>query len=368
MRTGGSEPIRSARASAFTVPTDEVESDGTLEWNETTLVLAEVAAGDALGIGYTYASPAAASLIMEKLVPIIVGSDAMDIPAALERMRRAIRNLGTCGLCMMAISALDNALWDLKAKLLGLPLCKLLGQLRDEMPIYGSGGFGSYSDDRLQEQLARWVGEGTPRVKIKVGREPDRDFHRVSVARRTIGDDAELFVDANSAYNRKQAAFYIDRFASESGVSWMEQPLPPEDREGMRLLCERAPAPLDIADGEYCYDSSDFRRLLETRSVDVLMADATRCGGITGFLEADALCTAWRMPLSSHCAPLQHLHVACAARSYRHGEYFHDHVRIERMFFDGMPQPRDGALHPDVERPGIGVEFKYADAGHYQVH
>jgi L-alanine-DL-glutamate epimerase-like enolase superfamily enzyme len=368
MRTSGSEPICSAKASAFTVPTDEVESDGTLEWNETTMVLAEVTAGEALGIGYTYASPAVACLIEEKLEPAIIGKDAMDIPAAVECMRRAIRNLGTCGLCAMAISAVDNALWDLKAKLLGVPLCKLLGQVRDEMPIYGSGGFCSYSDERLQEQLSHWACEGTPRVKIKVGRDPKRDFHRLSVARRAIGADAKLFVDANSAYDRKQAAYCIDRFASDYGVSWMEQPLPPEDRDGMRLLCELAPAPLDIADGEYCYDLADFRRFLETRSVDVLMADATRCGGISGFLEADALCTAWRMPLSSHCAPLQHLHVACAARSYRHGEYFHDHVRIERMFFDGMPQPRDGALHPNLDLPGIGVEFKRADAGQYQVH
>ncbi|HEY8903584.1 MAG TPA: enolase C-terminal domain-like protein [Chthoniobacterales bacterium] len=368
MNARDSVPIRSVKSAAFTVPTEEAESDGTLEWSETTLVLAEVDAGEAVGIGYTYASAAAAGLITEKLATAIVGGDAMDIPAAFENMRRAIRNLGTCGLCTMAISAVDNALWDLKAKLLGLPLCKLLGQVRNEMPIYGSGGFCSYSDLRLQEQLAHWVGEGTPRVKIKVGRDPERDFHRLSVARRTIGDGAMLFVDANSAYDRKQAAFYIDRFASEYGVSWMEQPLTPEDRDGMRLLCELAPAPLEIADGEYCYDSADFRRFLETSSVDVLMADATRCGGITGFLDADTLCAAWRMPLSSHCAPLQHLHVACAARSYRHGEYFHDHVRIERMLFDGMPEPRDGALHPNLGLPGIGVEFKRADARHYQVH
>jgi L-alanine-DL-glutamate epimerase-like enolase superfamily enzyme len=282
-------------------------------------------------------------------------------------MRRVVRNLGTCGLCAMAISAVNNALWDLKAKLLDLPLCKLLGQARDAMPIYGSGGFCSYSDERLRDQLAGWVREGIPRVKMKVSREPTRDFHRLRVARDAIGD-AELFVDVNSAYDRKQALQAIERFAAEYDVRWMEQPLAPEDRAGMRLLCERAPAPLEIADGEYSYDVADVRRLLETRSVDVVMADATRCGGISGFLEADALCAAWRMPLSSHCAPLQHLHVGCAARMYRHGEYFHDHVRIERMFFDGMPEPKSGALHPDLARPGIGVEFKRADAARYEHH
>jgi L-alanine-DL-glutamate epimerase-like enolase superfamily enzyme len=358
--------IQSVKASAFTVPTDEPESDGTLEWRATTLVLAEVAAADQLGIGYTYAAPAAAQLANEKLAGVVTGSDPMDIPETTSAMWRAVRNLGTCGICAMAISAVNNALWDLKARLLGLPLCKLLGQARAAMPIYGSGGFCSYSDERLRDQLAGWVREGTPRVKMKVGREPGRDFHRLRIAREAIGE-AELFVDANSAYDRKQALHFIERFAADYDVRWMEQPLAPEDRAGMRLLCERAPAPLEIADGEYGYGVADFRHMLETQSVDVVMADATRCG-ISGFLETDALCAAWRMPLSSHCAPLQHMHVGCAARMYRHGEYFHDHVRIERMFFDGMPEPKAGALRPDPGRSGIGVEFKYADAAPYEHH
>jgi L-alanine-DL-glutamate epimerase-like enolase superfamily enzyme len=358
--------VQSLEVRAFTIPTEEPESDGTLEWSKTTMVLVAATAGGTCGLGYTYSSRAAAIIVADVLAPCVAGLDAMEIPRANFRMRRAVRNLGASGLCVAAISAVDNALWDLKAKLLDLPLCVLLGQVRDGVPIYGSGGFTSYSDERLAGQLGGWIAGGIPRVKMKVGRDPSRDPHRLRIAREAIGD-ADLFVDANSAYDRKQALDCIEMFSSEYDIRWMEQPLPPEDRAGMRMLCEHAPARVEIADGEYADGPASFRHMIETNSVDVVMADATRCGGLSGFLQADALCAANRLPLSSHCAPLQHLHAGCAAPSFRHGEYFHDHVRIERMLFDGMPEPKDGVLFPDPGRPGLGVEFRDADAKKFQV-
>jgi L-alanine-DL-glutamate epimerase-like enolase superfamily enzyme len=360
--------IEEVSVSAYTVPTDAPESDGTLTWDRTTMVLVETRAGGRIGLGYTYADLGTAAFVRNLLVPLVNGADPMNISSRWAEMVRQVRNLGETGMAAMGISAIDNALWDLKAKLLEIPLVSLLGEVRAEAPIYGSGGFTSYSDKQLEEQFGDWVEQGIPRVKMKVGRKPESDLKRVELARRTIGNRADLFVDANSAYDRKTALYYIQRFAEEFDVRWMEQPLAPEDRSGMRFLRERSPAQVDIADGEYGYHLQYFREMIESGAVDVVMADATRCGGISGFLKVAALCESWCMPLSSHCAPLLHLHPGCAVLPFRHAEYFHDHARIERMFFEGFPEPVNGSLQPDRSRPGLGVTFRRADAEQYRQH
>jgi L-alanine-DL-glutamate epimerase-like enolase superfamily enzyme len=358
--------IEQIRASTYRIPTDSHESDGTFEWDTTTLVMVEATAADTIGIGFTYADTATGRLIDELLGKAVRGLDAMDVPRAWIAMVQTIRNLGRPGIASMAISGVDNALWDLKARLLEQPLVKVLGAARDSLPIYGSGGFTSYKIDKLQEQLRDWVEEGIARVKMKIGREPGADVRRVMAAREAIGEGPELFVDANGAYSRKQALEFAQAF-SEFEVSWFEEPVSSDDLEGLRLIRDRGPAGMDITAGEYGYDLSYFRRMLETGAVDVLQADATRCAGITGFLATDTLCQAAHLPLSSHCGPSMHVHAGCAAKMMRHAEYFHDHVRIENMLFDGVVQPVDGALYPDLSRPGHGLEFKRVDAEKYVV-
>jgi len=274
---------------------------------------------------------------------------------------RSVRNIGWRGICACAISAIDVALWDLKARLIGVPLLTLLGRARSEVPIYGSGGFTSYSLDRLREQLAGWVErDGCQFVKMKVGTRPQEDLARVRAAREAIGA-AELFVDANGAYDRKQALDFAGRFA-ELDVSWFEEPVSSDDLAGLHLLRDRAPAGMEIAAGEYGYDPFYFRCMIEAGAVDVLQADATRCGGYTGFLKAAHLADAFGVPLSAHTAPALHLPVCCAAPRLRHIEWFHDHVRIERMLFDGVPVPRDGTICPDLAQSGHGLTFKSKDA------
>jgi L-alanine-DL-glutamate epimerase-like enolase superfamily enzyme len=276
-------------------------------------------------------------------------------------MWRRIRNLGRPGICSAAISAVDCALWDLKARLMGLPLVRLLGQLQEGATVYGSGGFTSYSDDQLTKQLSGWVEQGIGSVKMKIGRDSARDRTRVRVARQAIGTDAELYVDANGAYTTKQALEQAQIFA-EFGVKWFEEPVSSDDLDGLRLIRERAPAGMDIAAGEYGYDIFYFRRMLAAGAVDVQQADITRCGGVTAFLQVATLCQAHNVPLSGHTAPALHTHVACAVPQFKNLEYFHDHVRIERMLFDGLPQLKNGKLVPDLSRPGTGLELKRADA------
>ncbi len=257
-------------------------------------------------------------------------------------------------------------LWDLKAKLLGVSLVDLLGPARETIDIYGSGGFTSYTIAQLQEQLGGWARQGIPRVKMKVGRDPAQDAGRVHAARDAIGRNTRLYVDANGAYTRKQALAMAEAFAGQ-GVVWFEEPVSSDDLEGLRLIRSRGPAGMDIAAGEYGYDLNYFRHMLEAEAVDVLQADVTRCGGITGFLQVGPLCAARSLHLSAHCAPSLSAHPMCAIPVARNIEYFHDHVRIEQMFFDGALTPHDGALRPDRARPGFGLELKAKDAARYRV-
>lgn len=351
---------------AYEIPTDQAESDGTLEWGSTTMVLVTVSAGDLQGLGYTYSHAATARLIADLFRNIIVGADALNVTRISEDCHLSARNLGRPGLVASAISAVDAALWDLKARLLDLPLVRLLGQGRDEIDIYGSGGFTSYSNEQLREQLGGWAEQGISRVKMKIGRDPDRDLQRVAEARAAIGPEGELFVDANGAYDRKQALALAERFA-EQGVGWFEEPVSSDDLAGLRLLRDRAPAGMEIAAGEYGYDLFYFRRMLDAGAVDVLQPDATRCGGVTGFLSVAELCRAQALPLSAHTAPSLHVHLCCAVIPARHLEYFHDHVRIEHLFFEGAPRQAEGKLRPDLSRPGLGLELKDADVQKFAV-
>jgi L-alanine-DL-glutamate epimerase-like enolase superfamily enzyme len=356
--------IERLEVSSYTIPTDSPESDGTLKWDHTTIVIVEVFAGGKQGLGYTYADAATAELIRTLLAKVVTGQNAMNVTACWELMHVRIRNLGRPGIVSMGIAAVDSALWDLKAKLLDLPLVTLLGQVRDAVPIYGSGGFTSYSIEQLQKQLGGWSSQGIPRVKMKIGSDAAADVERVRAAREAIGPGNELFVDANGAYGRKQALRQAEQFA-ELDVHWFEEPVSSDDLDGLHLIRDRAPAGMDIAAGEYGYDAFYFRRMLDAGAVDVLQADGTRCAGITGFLQAATLCQSHCMRLSAHTAPAWHTHVCCAAIPLIHLEYFHDHVRIERMFFDGTPEPVQGTLRPDVSRPGLGLELKRSDAARY---
>lgn len=347
-------------ARALSIPTDAPEGDGTLSWDSTTVIVVQARTAGLTGLGYSYASRAAATLIDELLTDEVVGHDALAPPAAWGRMRRAVRNAGYPGIGSSAISAVDIALWDLKARLLDVGLSTLLGRVRESVPVYGSGGFTTYSADQMRQQLSGWTESGIRAVKIKVGAEPERDPDRVRHARAVIGDGVALYVDANGAYSRQQALALAQTFAA-ADVSWFEEPVSSDDLEGLRLLRDRSPAGMAIAAGEYGYDLFYFRRMLEAGAVDVLQADVTRCGGITQLLQVGALCAARGLRLSAHTSPAIHAHVCAAIAPLEHVEYFHDHVRIERRLFDGTPELRDGALWPAPEVPGTGLVLVDAD-------
>jgi L-alanine-DL-glutamate epimerase-like enolase superfamily enzyme len=353
--------------SAYRIPTVAPETDGTAEWDHTTLVLVELSADGETGIGYTYADLGAAKIVESILAQHVRGKDAFDTRRVYDACVRAVRNHGRAGVCAMAISAVDFAAWDLKCKLLRQPLARVLGMVRDAIPAYGSGGFTSLPDPELESQLGGWADQGMRFVKMKVGRDPGRDPERVQKARKAIGRSVELFVDANGAYFVKQALRLSEVFA-EQGVTWFEEPVVRTDLAGLRLLRARAPAGMEISGGEYAWEGSDFRAFLEEpRALDVVQADATRCGGVTGFLQAAALLEAFQSPMSSHCAPSLHVALACAVPAFRHVEWFFDHQRIEAMLFEGAPRPEHGELRPALDRPGLGLTVERAAADKYRV-
>jgi len=361
---GRGPEITAIQVEAYRIPTDRPEADGTLSWNATTMVVVSVQAGGRSGLGYSYVDACARSLIRGRLGEVLEHRDSFDIAGAWQAMQRAVRNDGRQGIAACAISALDVALWDLKARHLGVSVSSLLGRVRAEVPIYGSGGFTSYSDAELRDQLAGWVErDGCRWVKMKIGSAPEQDPQRALVAKRAIGD-RKLFVDANGAFSVKQALWFLSK-AAEADIRWFEEPVTSDDVRGLRVLREHCSDYTDVAAGEYTYTLDDARRLLEAGAVDVLQADVTRCGGITGFLQVGALCEAHHLDLSGHCAPALHCAVACAVQRLRHLEWFHDHVRIEHMLLDGAPRPHEGAIRPDLGRPGLGLEFKVRDAQPY---
>jgi L-alanine-DL-glutamate epimerase-like enolase superfamily enzyme len=361
--------VRQMMVSVYTVPTDrQPEADGTLEWSATTLVVVELAAGPVTGLGWSYATAACASLIEDVLRPVVVESSALDVTGTWAAMVRQCRNLGRPGVVSMAIAAVDIALWDLKAKLLELPLCRLLGQVSPGVPIYGSGGFTSYTDAQLTQQLSGWVhDQGIPRVKIKIGEswghQPARDLDRIRMARDVIGADAELFVDGNGGYTPGQAVRMAEAMA-EQDVTWFEEPVSSDDLAALALI--RTQVAPDVAAGEYGYDLKYFQRMCAAQAVDCLQADVTRCAGITEWLRVAAVAAAHGLQISAHCAPNLHAHPAASVPNMRHLEYFHDHVRIENSLFDGALDPAGGTLEPDQGRPGLGLTLRRDAALRYR--
>ena len=222
------------------------------------------------------------------LQKVVAGRDVFSQAAILQDIDRHVRNLGETGITRMAAAAIDNAMWDLRARLLDLPLVRLFGMVRDGIPVYGSGGFTSYDDSQLQHQLGGWAQQGFSMVKMKVGSNPQDDPRRVEVARSAIGEQCELFVDANGAYTVTQALRLAHRFA-EQKVRWLEEPVSSDNLAGLSEVRARAPIGMDVAAGEYGYTAWYFRRMIDAGAVTILQADATRCGGMSGFLDVAAL-------------------------------------------------------------------------------
>ncbi len=347
--------IEDVTTAVYRFPTAEPEADGTLTWNATTAVAVTLRAAGQAGLGWTYSSPAAAHIVHDHLADVARGCAATDVQAGWNAMHRAGRNLGTRGLFMQALSAVDVAWWDLKARLLDLPLSALFGARRPAVPIYGSGGFTTLTDRQLGEQVDWWHSVGCTAMKIKIaeswGTEVDRDLERVRRLRELAGDAVQLMVDANGGYTIGVAG-RVGSELDQLGVVWFEEPVSSDDPPGLGVLRNRLRC--DVTAGEYAADNYEVRALLPV--VDCLQLDATRCGGYTGWLAGAALAQAHNRDVSAHCAPALHAPVAAAVRNLRHVEWFADHARLEPLLVDGAPMAEAGALRIG-DAPGHGMSI-----------
>ena len=355
--THESPVVESLRARVFTIPTDGPEADGTLSWDHTTIVVVEVSSCGVAGMGYSYTSAAAAVVVRDVLRDLVVGSSAWSVPGTHAAMEKAVRNLGRTGIAACAVSAVDTALWDLKARLLELPLADLLGRVREAVPVYGSGGFTTYDDERLAQQISGWLAQGIKRFKIKIGEAwgtaVPRDLRRAEQVRELTGPEGKVMVDANGAYTGAQAVRVAQRLA-EIGVDWFEEPVSSDDLSGLREV--RAQVLPDVAAGEYGFSLPYFAQMLDARAVDCLQIDTTRCGGYTTWLRAAAAAESVGIEVSAHCAPALHAPMLLSVPNLRHQEYFHDHVRIESLLFPGSTTVTRGNLRPHGHGNGLVLD------------
>lgn len=358
--------IDDVQVKVYDIPTEYPEADGTLARTSTTLIVVIIRCGGYEGLGYTYAHRAAAALIAAPLRECLIGADPLDIPSLWQDMHRTLRNIERSGMGLMAISALDHALWDLKARMLEVSVVQLIGRAREKVPVYGSGGVTSYDTILLQSQLAAFVEQGMTAVKMKVGSDADEDLRRVHAAREAIGKHVYLMVDANGAYARRQAVAMARDF-KRCDVAWFEEPVASDDLQGLHLIREHTPCGMQVTAGEYGWDVDYFHRMLKAGAIDVLQVDSTRCGGFSGFLKAAALASCYNIPVSAHGSPHLHAHVCSGIEKLANVEFFHDHARIEALFFDGLPVLSDGELVIDAGQPGLGMTLKRKDAERYLV-
>ncbi|MEC3919009.1 enolase C-terminal domain-like protein [Nocardia sp. CDC160] len=349
----------------YRFPTPQPEADGTLTWDATTAVVVTVAAEYERGLGWTYSSPAAATVIERHLAPLLLGSSPDDIPDTWDRMHKACRNIGTSGVVAHAISAVDIALWDLKARLLELPLPTLFGKVREATAVYGSGGFVNLSDDQLAEQVLAWESAGCTAVKIKIGIDRRRDLERIALVDKLTGNDTQIMVDANGAYSPGEArrmGHELDRL----GVTWFEEPVTSDDPAGLRMV--RDALRCDVTAGEYICTAAEAVHLID--AVDCLQLDVTRCGGYTGFRYAASLAAYHHRDISAHCAPALTASIAASMPRLRHVEWFIDHARLEPLLVEGAPQVQDGRIPPrgnsDADPFGHGMRLA-ATAADYRI-
>jgi len=352
--------VDEVRAAAYTVPTAGTEADGTLCWEATTVVVVTARAGDTTGTGWSYGHAGAVSVINDLLAKAVKGCDAMAVPRCHAAMRLITRNDIVPGLIGIGLSAVDVALWDLKARLLDVSLVDLFGRARATVPVYGSGGFTTWSDEQTTERLGELVhgAEGIRAVKLKIAEEwgsnERRDLHRIEVVREAVGTGCDVMVDANGGYQAKQAA-RVAREAAGLGVVWFEEPVSSDHLAQLALL--RGIIEPEVAAGEYGTDPLYFRRMCAAGAVDCLQVDATRAGGYTGFLAAAAVAASFGLQVSAHCAPSLHFPVCASIPNLRHVEWFFDHRRGDAMLFHGAARVRGGAMEMGAG-PGHGMTLR----------
>jgi L-alanine-DL-glutamate epimerase-like enolase superfamily enzyme len=297
-------------------------------------------------------------VIQRVLKPALVGQDPLCIEKLWDDMFWRVRGFGRKGVAFCAISAVDIALWDLKAKLFGVPLYRLLGPYTDRVPIYGSGGWTSYSEAELVREQTGYVERGIPRVKMKVakdfGHAEAEDVQRLKAVRKAVGDEVEIYVDANNGYYAKQA-IGMARHLADYNVKWFEEPVLADDIAGLAAIARAIDIP--VATGEHEYTRYGFKELIAQGGADIVQPDVGRVGGVTEWMKVAHLAHAFNLPVAPHAVQLVHLHLACCTPNLKVVECLGTADETDRLWYTEFPEQRDGYWSPYPDRPGLGLEL-----------
>jgi L-alanine-DL-glutamate epimerase-like enolase superfamily enzyme len=319
---------------------------------------------EGLGVGQS----GTRELIEKSLKPLLIGQDPLSHEKLWDDMFWRVRGFGRKGLAFCAISAVDIGLWDLKGKIFNAPLYKLIGPYTDTVPIYGSGGWTNFSEDELVREQVSYVERGIPRVKMKVakdfGKSENEDVRRLAAVRKAVGDDVEIFIDANNGYYAKQAIAMARRFA-EYNVGWFEEPVLADDIDGLAEIARAIDIP--VATGEHEYTKYGFKDLISRGGADIVQPDIGRVGGVTEWLKVAHLAHAFNLPVAPHAVQLVHLHVACCTPNLKVVEYLGVSDEADRVWYTEFPEQKDGMWSPYPDRPGLGLELNPEAVRQYSI-
>jgi D-arabinonate dehydratase len=308
------------------------------------------------GLGVGGGAMSAKVLIESSLKPLLIGQDPLAIEKLWDDMFWQVRGVGRKGIAFCAISAVDTALWDLKAKFFNVPLYKLLGAYTDTVPIYGSGGWTHFNLDELLAEQTGYVEQGMKSVKMKVGKDFGRsereDIERLAAVRAAVGDDIEVLIDANNGYYAKQAIRMAREFEPYH-VGWFEEPVLADDIDCLAAVAAAIDIP--VATGEHEYTKFGFRDLIARGGADIVQPDIGRVGGVTEWLKVAHLAHAFNLPVAPHAYQVIHLHVACAIPNLRIVEYLGIVEEFDKIVYTEFPQPKEGMWSPDPDKPGLGL-------------
>jgi L-alanine-DL-glutamate epimerase-like enolase superfamily enzyme len=308
-----------------------------------------------VGLGLTFfggAMTRALRQAVDDLTELAIGFDPLRVEAIAARLRLAAGSSGPGGLFSLALSAIDIACWDLRGKAENRSVCDLLGGLRDRAPTYASGALlRQYPVDYLEQAGPRLVGMGFRQMKMQCGSEPTvaASVERVRVMRESIGEDIDLMCDINQLWSVPQA-IEIGKRIEPYHLFWLEDPTAHDDFPGLARIADNLTTP--VAAGEYHYGIVPFRHLIEARSIDIVMIDLLRVGGITQWLKVAGMAEAFNMPVVSHLIPEIHVQLIPAIPNGLTVEY----MPWSHRLWAEMPAIEDGQIVVP-RKPGLGLEL-----------
>lgn len=309
-----------------------------------------------IGLGGGQATEDVAKGLVATFKPLLVGQNPFDTERLWDAMWKP-KLVGRRGLSTRSISAIDIALWDIKGKVTGLPLYRLLGGFSKRVPVYIAGGYyeeGKTLDDLAQEMRDN-VAMGTHAVKMKIGGAPiNEDVERVRVVREAVGPDIKILVDANNAY-RYYEAIEFARKIEKYDIFWFEEPVAPDDYRGHAMVAQATSIP--VATGENEYTRYGFRDLIEHKAAAILNADAMILGGITEFMKVAALAQAYDLPIAPHGKQEVHVHLVAAISNGLIVEYYRGNTDPVAGRVLGEPLTLADGYVEAPDRPGLGIEL-----------